>query len=106
MVILAKGRVRVVDRLETLCRPASPIWQVRVLGQPDRLVDRLRLERVEARAEPDGSLSVAAPDGAVIPRLWDWAREAQVGIRSLVPAKNSLEQIFLDAVREDTHADS
>ena len=30
-----------------------------------------------------------------------WAEETGVGIRSLVPSRNSLEQIFLDAVRGD-----
>lgn len=106
VVILAKGRVRVVDRLETLCRPVSPVWHVRVLGQAGPLADRMRRERLEVREESSDALAVSAADGAMVQRVWQWAREAGVGIRALVPAQNSLEQIFLDAVREGSHADS
>jgi ABC-2 type transport system ATP-binding protein len=105
VVILAKGRVRVVDRLETLCRPASPVWQVRVLGQPGPLADRMRREGLKVEAESGDTLAVVAADGATLQQVWQWARDASVGIRALVPARNSLEQIFLDAVREGSHAD-
>lgn len=105
VVILAKGRVRVVDRLETLCRPASPVYQVRVFGQADPLAERIRRAGVQVDVEPGGTLSLTAEDPAVAGQIWDWAREVGVGIRALVPARNSLEQIFMDAVREDAHAD-
>jgi len=105
VVILAKGRVRIVEQLETLCRPTSPVYQVRVFGQAAPLVERIRREGIEVAAESDGLLSLTCDDSAVTERVWDWAREAGVGIRSLVPARNSLEQIFLDAVREDARAD-
>jgi ABC-2 type transport system ATP-binding protein len=104
VVILAKGQVRIVDSLERLCRPTSPSYRVRVLGQPGALLERIRREGHEVHQEPDGTLDVTATDG-LVRSLWDWAREAGVGIRGLVPARNSLEQIFLDAVREENHAD-
>jgi len=105
VVIVAKGRVRMVDRLETLCRPASPVWHVRVFGTGGELAERVRRAGLDVRVEPDGSLAVSCADGAKIQRVWEWAREAGVGIRALVPARNSLEQIFLDAIREESHAD-
>jgi ABC-2 type transport system ATP-binding protein len=104
VVILAKGRVRIVDSLETLCRPASPVYEVRVFGQASPLVERIQREGLAVAAQPDGTLSLTADPG-VTERIWDWARETGVAIRSLLPARNSLEQIFLDAVREDAHAD-
>jgi ABC-2 type transport system ATP-binding protein len=100
VVILAKGRVRVVDRLETLRRPTSPVWRVRVLGQASTLAARMRRAGLEVETESGDTLAVSTADGGVVQRVWDWAREAGVGIRALVPAQNSLEQIFLDAVRE------
>ena len=105
VVILAKGRVRIVDSLETLCRPASPVYEVRVFGQAGPLVERIEREGLPVAVQPDGTLSLTSADTAVTDRVWDWARESGVGIRSLLPARNSLEQIFLDAVREDAHAD-
>jgi ABC-2 type transport system ATP-binding protein len=106
VVILARGRVRTVDRLETLCRPSSPFWHVRVLGQAGPLAARMRRERLEVREESGDTLAVSTGDAATIERVWQWAREAGVGIRALVPARNSLEQVFLEAVREGKHADS
>jgi hypothetical protein len=49
---------------------------------------------------------LAGVDATRAEQIWDWAREAGVGIRSLVPARNSLEQIFFDAVQEKPDADS
>jgi len=77
-----------------------------VLGPAGPLADRMRRERLEVREESSDALAVSAADGAMVQRVWQWAREAGVGIRALVPAQNSLEQIFLDAVREGSHADS
>jgi ABC-2 type transport system ATP-binding protein len=106
VVILARGRVRVADALETLCRPSSPTYHVRVIGSADALALRIREAGHEARVESDGALVLTAAEAPVLDRLWEWARQAGVGIRALDPARNSLEQIFLDAVREETHADS
>jgi hypothetical protein len=75
-----------------------------VFGQAGALLERIQREGLEVHQEPDGTLAVTADDGQAH-SLWDWARQAGVGIRSLVPARNSLEQIFLDAVREENHAD-
>ncbi len=104
VVILAKGRVRVVDRLETLRKPSSPIWHVRVMGSAAALADRMRREGLSVESEAADALAFVASNETVIQRLWSWASEAGVGIRALVPAQNSLEQIFLDAVREGTDA--
>jgi ABC-2 type transport system ATP-binding protein len=106
VIILARGRVRIVERLEVLTRPASPALEVRVFGQPELLAERIRREGVEVRQNPQGALTLVAADEDVARRVWSWAREAGVGIRALTAARNSLEQIFLDAVREDDRADS
>jgi ABC-2 type transport system ATP-binding protein len=104
VVILAKGQVRVVDRLETLRRPTSPVWRVRVLGQAGALAARMRREGLNIETESGDTLAVSTADGAVVQRVWEWARDAGVGIRALVPAQNSLEQIFLDAVGEENES--
>ncbi len=100
VVILAKGRVRVVDRLDTLRKPTSPIWRVRVLGHADALADRMRREGLPVESEAADTLAFVAADERVLQRVWAWAGETGVGVRALVPAQNSLEHIFLDAVRE------
>jgi len=102
VAILARGHVQVSERLDVLSKPASPTWQVRVWGSADALLPILEREGVAVTASGNGTLSL---DGSRLPieeRIWQWAQEASVGIRSLTPARNSLEQIFLDAVRRDS----
>jgi ABC-2 type transport system ATP-binding protein len=101
VVILARGRVRVSERLDVLSRPAAPAFQVRVVGAPDRLVDRIRRDGIEVRVADDGTLTVHGREEVMQHELWRWARDVGVGIRRLTPARNSMEQIFLDAVRDD-----
>ena len=79
---------------------------MRVLGAADRLAARIRSEGVEVTEANDGSLSIDGSDTNITERIWQWARETNVGIRSLTPARNSLEQIFMDAVQEESRANS
>ncbi len=106
VIILARGRVRVVERLEVLSRPVSPALHVRVFGQSDLLVERIRREGLDVQQDEDGMLTVGDAHAGVAERVWSWAREVGVGIRTLTAARNSLEQIFLDAVKEEHRADS
>ena len=106
VIIMAKGRVRIVERLEVLMRPISPAYRVRVFGPAVALAERIRREGLDVQTGPDDALTLATADEGVVRRVWDWAREAGVGIRTLLPDQNSLEQIFLDAVREDRGAAS
>lgn len=106
VVILAQGQVRVVESLKVLSRPASPSCTIRVHGSSARLASRMEAEGLDVTTQADGILTLSQVDAATTQNVWRWARELSVGIRSLVPARNSLEQIFLEAVREDFHADS
>ena len=50
VVILARGRVRIVEQLDVLSKPSSPAFHVRVLGPPDALLSRLQRRRISRRA--------------------------------------------------------
>ena len=106
VIILSKGRVQVVDSLEVLRRPASPTYHLRVLGSPEALAERIRSEGFDVQTEEGGTLVLEGGGQNAIRNVWRWAQEAGVSIRALAPARNSMEQIFLDAVREDEDADS
>ncbi len=100
VVILARGQVQVADRLEELSRPAAPQFHLRVLGPVDQLVERIRQEGLAVEQAEGGRLTLTEADTERAANVWDWAREAGVGVRQFTPARNSLEQIFLEAVRE------
>ena len=106
VVILAKGEVRVVDTLESLSCPSSPAVQVRTAGDFVPLVERIRAYGGKVRVTEDGLLHVELVGADATDRIWRWAGEAGVGLRSVMPSRNSLEQIFLDAVRGGQRAHS
>jgi ABC-2 type transport system ATP-binding protein len=106
VVILAHGRVRLNDRLQQLREPASPSFRVGVFGDPGKLVEQLEHQGVGVRRDTENLLIVEDPESRVVDDIWHLARAANVGIQRLIPAQNSLEAIFLDALREDGRADS
>ncbi len=61
VVILAKGCVRLIDRLEDLSRPASPAFQVQVFGDGELLAERIRRQGIEVEHTVGGTLSVNDP---------------------------------------------
>ncbi len=105
VAILAEGEVRVVDSLEKLSRPASPAVHVRTSSDAAPLIRRVEAAGGKVTVSEDGSLQVVVGGAEAAGYVWRWAEETGVGIRSLVPSRNSLEQIFLDAVRGDRRAD-
>jgi ABC-2 type transport system ATP-binding protein len=105
VVILARGKVSISERLAVLNQPSSPALNVEVFGESRQLVDRLRQAGMCVQELPDGTLALVGAEGDAGPQIWECAREAGVGLLRIVPAKNSLEQIFLEAVGKGPHAD-
>ncbi len=104
VVIVANGEVRVVDSLESLSRPASPAIHVRTSNDPEPLIRRIERGGGIVAVDEDGMLRVMVSAANTTDLVWQWARETDVGIRSLMPSRNSLEQIFMEAVRGDRRA--
>jgi hypothetical protein len=66
------------------------------------------LERAGLKVYVD-ALSAITVDGQhaeLAAKIWQVANQASIGIRSLEPSRNSLEEIFLSAVREQPDANS
>ena len=77
-----------------------------MIGDASALVDQLTANGIGVSQESDRSITLSGVDVARAEQIWEWARCAGVGIRSLTPARNSLEQIFFEAVQEKRDADS
>ena len=101
VVILAKGRVQICERLDVLSKPTSPSVKLRVVGDPQLLSDHLTRAGLLVSVGGDGTLTVNVNSEDTEQLIWQSAQQLDVGIRALAPAKNSLEKIFLDAVREE-----
>ncbi len=106
VVILAQGRVCVAGSVEQLSRPESPAIHVNTFGSSSSLREKLCADGFSVQADEHGTLTIAeAGDGATA-AVWTAAHESGSVVRSMTPARNSMEAIFLDAVRESSRADS
>lgn len=115
VIIMAAGQVRLVDSLENLSRPAEQGITLQVertrevgLNQPfpdaARLVEHLQQRGMTAQLRQDGSVWVVGVEQHACHSVWQAARDCGVHIRQLSSARNSLESVFFQAVRESQHA--
>ncbi len=106
VVILARGSVRVSDSLDELCRMPNPSMTVTLFGNRDAYRDRLTAKGVQSEVMSQRQLRVFGEVAVLNEPLWAAATESGCIVRGLSPSKNSLEQIFLTAVREVHSANS
>jgi ABC-2 type transport system ATP-binding protein len=105
VVILAEGEVRLSERLEALMKPSAPGVEIRTAGEASRLVELLRQRGHSIRQSDATTFFVEAVAVNKTSPIWDLAAEAEVGMLSMTPVRNSLEQIFMNAVRKEQYAD-
>lgn len=106
VVILADGSVRLSDSLDELCRMPNPSMTVTLSGNRDAYRDRLTAKGVQSEVLSLRQLRVFGEGAVLNEPLWSAATESGCIVRGLSPSKNSLEQIFLAAVREVHSANS
>lgn len=110
VVILSSGRVSVAKPMAELARPLVPALQVRTLGSAEALQNALRAQNLETKLSSNGLLIVQSDSDECVKAIWQAAANQGIVIRSLTPARNSMETIFLEAVQSTTqstrHADS
>jgi ABC-2 type transport system ATP-binding protein len=108
VVILSQGKVRLSESLATLTRTTKPSFCIRVLENRDRFADSLRKQDVEVIKNPEGTLTVASPSPELPGTIWKAAHDAEVSIQSFIPARNSLEEVFLSTITDlpDTGGDN
>ena len=103
VLILSRGKLRLAGSLESLTTTAPELY-IKVLGSAEQLIDSLSCAGFNALSTDRGEILVHEP--AEVARIWSCAKETGVTIRSMTPAKNTLEEIFMEAVSEDEYAHS
>jgi len=107
VIMLVGGRVRIIDTLENLSRPAEPTVHLSIYGESHALVRRLKEQRFSVSEDVDGSLRVSPVQPGQIAMLWKLAAETDTSVRRLAPALNSLDKIFFEAAsRAEEAADA
>ena len=106
VVILSKGKVRLNDQLVNLNRTNSPSFSIQVMGDRENLIRTLNAQGLETQISEGNFIVVESPREDLADVIWQSAKSSDVVIQSLIPAKNSLEEIFMSTVREAQNADS
>jgi ABC-2 type transport system ATP-binding protein len=105
VVILLKGRVRMSASMEVLSRPTEAVTELQVDGDPTPLTRGLAQRGIRCDGSLNGSLRVLSDRPEDLQAVWEVARDAGIAIHSMSPTRNSLEAIFMTAVRGEADAD-
>ena len=109
VVIIADGRVLVDQDLGSLNRKTSPAMTVKGFGNRDAFVQTLAANGLSATMPNEATIVIeSAMDASagLAEAIWSAAEKSQYEIQELTSATHSLEDVFLQAVREASHAHS
>ena len=100
VVIIGNGQVKLFGTLKELNKPASPAINVRVSGIPGEMIGHLKACNCTVNEKSKGEFSVSSHQSDLIELIWRTAKVTRTPLRSVTPAINSLEEIFMSTVRE------
>lgn len=108
VAILAGGEIKLSDELETLLKSPDPSVTVEVFDDADVLAQQLISVGLRTTVSGSGRnrLQVDGEASAISAQIWEAAANTGVGIINLEASQSSLEEVFLNAVKETNHADS
>ncbi|MCE2791767.1 MAG: ABC transporter ATP-binding protein [Blastopirellula sp.] len=106
VVILARGEIRLNTSFEEMNRPRVPSVTLTLLAENPEFARRLADSGLNVERNPGGEWLVTGSDHAVADTVWHLAQSTGATLQSLKPARNSLEEIFLEAVKESPDANS
>lgn len=106
VVILAKGEIRLNSSFEEINRPRVPTVVLTLLAESPEFERQLQQAGLKVERIPGGEWLVTGEDYSVASQVWEIAQTSGTTLQSLKPARNSLEEVFLEAVKESPHAHS
>ncbi|MFO0907527.1 MAG: ABC transporter ATP-binding protein [Isosphaeraceae bacterium] len=99
VLVMGRGRLLAQGSMADLTCVAASEFEIRVKGDLSSFADRLSDQGLGV-ARHDDRLLVTLPATATTDLLWHVAREAGEQIRLFKPRRNTLEEVFLEAVSE------
>jgi ABC-2 type transport system ATP-binding protein len=97
VIVLGRGSLLAQGAIQALKEVHARAYELRVKGDAERFLRRLRALGVEGRPHDD-ALVVTLPLGETLDLFWKVAAELGEQIRYLRPQRSSLEDVFLQAV--------
>jgi ABC-2 type transport system ATP-binding protein len=98
--LLNEGKLRVSGDLKTLKQEAENVYRLRVKGDVLAFIEALKLKHCTVETDKD-NLKVWLPEKTPLKRIFEIAYQRKVQIRHLSRSEKSLEEIFMDAIRNN-----
>jgi ABC-2 type transport system ATP-binding protein len=100
VVVMNRGKVVMQGPIATLKKPAGHIFEVRVKGNRDAFVERLRMQSFECRETDADEFRVLVPANAGPEQLFASAASVGAQVRHLKQSVPTLEDVFAEAMGE------
>jgi ABC-2 type transport system ATP-binding protein len=100
VVVMNRGQVVMQGPIASLKKPAGHIFEVRVKGDRDAFVERLRMQSFECREADADVFRVLMPPGSTPQQLFSSAAQVGAQVRHLKQSVPTLEDVFAQAVGE------
>ncbi|HUP39022.1 MAG TPA: ABC transporter ATP-binding protein [Vicinamibacterales bacterium] len=100
VIVMNRGQVVMQGPIASLKKPAGHIFEVRVKGDRDAFVERLRSLAYECRETDSDTFRVLMPPGAAADQLFASAIAVGAQVRHLKASVPTLEDVFAEAVGE------
>jgi ABC-2 type transport system ATP-binding protein len=100
VIVMNRGQVVMQGPIAALKKPAGHIFEVRVKGNREAFVERLRAQAYECRETDADVFRVLMPPGAAADQLFASAMAVGAQVRHLKPSVPTLEDVFAEAVGE------
>jgi ABC-2 type transport system ATP-binding protein len=98
VIVMNRGQVVMQGPIASLKKPAGHIFEVRVKGDRDAFVERLRTQAYECRETDSDTFRVLMPPGASADQLFASAIAVGAQVRHLKASVPTLEDVFAEAV--------
>jgi ABC-2 type transport system ATP-binding protein len=101
VVVMNRGQVVMHGPIASLKKPAGHIFEVRVKGDRDAFVERLRTQSFECRETDADVFRVLMPPGSAPQQLFSSAALVGAQVRHLKQSVPTLEDVFAQAMGEE-----
>ena len=101
VVVMNRGQAVMQGPIASLKKPAGHIFEVRVKGNREAFVERLRSHAYECRETDADVFRVLMPPGVGADQLFSSAVAVGAQVRHLKPSVPTLEDVFAEAVGEE-----
>ena len=106
IVVLGMGTVRLSGKLSELSATTGNLFELKLRGETGAFLEGIASLGGEAETDAEVGVRVLLPEGVAAKELVALAHRHGVQIRHLRRARNTLEAVFMQAIREETADDA